>query len=485
MNYVLGIDQSTQGTKVLALDEEGKVAAKTSRPHRQLVSTQGWVSHDLEEIYQNLLACVREVIAELDGPIAAVGISNQRETSAIWHEDGTSWAPAVVWQCARAAEIAQRHAPDADLIQARTGLRLSPFYPAAKLQWLLENERPNPKDLRMGTVDAYLIYRLTGGRSYRTDASNASRTQLYNLRERCWDGELCELFGIERDLLPEITDSNANFGETDFEGILPAPVPIRAAMGDSHAALFGQGCHRAGSIKATYGTGSSVMMNTGERIFTDEALSSSVAFQLSGVTSYCLEGNINYSGAVFTWLRDDLGLISGPEEVEGHMARANPLDETVLVPAFTGLSAPYWDSAARAAFVNMSRTTGRSELVNAAAQSVAQQVCDVVERMRAVTSQDIPVLMADGGPTANAALMQLQSDLCGCTLAVPAREELSAIGAAGLAGISSGAINEVQLFAASPRSTYTPHMDQMREALRGRWKRAVSCVLTEKGVYTA
>lgn len=481
MNYVLGIDQSTQGTKVLALNEEGNIAAKASRPHRQLVSSQGWVSHDLEEIYQNLLACVREVAVALDGKITAVGLSNQRETSAVWRGDGTPWAPAVVWQCARATEIARRHAPDAAPIQARTGLRLSPFYPAAKLRWLLENEKPDQNDLRMGTVDTYLIYRLTGGRSYLTDASNASRTQLYNLRERCWDAGLCELFGVEMNLLPEIADSNADFGETDFEGILPHPVPIRAAMGDSHAALFGQGCHRAGSIKATYGTGSSVMMNTGERIFTDEALSSSVAFQLSGVTSYCLEGNINYSGAVFTWLRDDLGLIDRPEEVEGHMARANPLDETVLVPAFTGLSAPWWDSGARAAFVNMSRTTGRSELVRAAAESVAQQVCDVVERMRAVTSQDIPVLMADGGPTANASLMQLQSDLCGCTLAVPAREELSAIGAAYLAGISAGMLDETRLFAHPPRCSYAPRMEQeKRDALRGRWTRAVSCVLTEK-----
>lgn len=483
MNYVLGIDQSTQGTKVLVLDAQGKIAGMASRPHRQIISPEGWVSHDLDEIYRNVIICVKDAVAAAGidpGEVAGVGISNQRETTAIWHRDGTPYAHAVVWQCARAADIAQRHAADAALIQERTGLRLSPFYPAAKLQWLMENALPDRRagDLRMGTIDCFLVDRLTKGKSYTTDATNASRTQLYNLREGCWDADLCNLFGVEIGQLPEIMDSNADFWKTDFEGVLPHPVPIRAVMGDSHAALYGQGCHTPGSVKATYGTGSSVMMNTGITIFSDSTLASSVAFQINGITSYCLEGNINYSGAVMTWLKDDLKLFATIEEAEELATQANPQDHTVLIPAFTGLSAPYWNSSVQAAFLFMSRTTGQAELVRAAVNSIAHQVTDVLEQMRKVASIPISHLMVDGGPTANQYLMQFQSDLLGCSVSVPAQKELSAIGAARLAAVTLGVMDPDVMTQDADRRRYEPQMDEaVRQEHRTRWEKAVGLLL--------
>ena len=363
MKTVLAIDQSTQGTKALLLDEEGRVIARAAMPHRQIVDGQGYISHDLDEIWQNVLLVARECVGENAASVKAVGISNQRETSCMWNDEGPL-ADAVVWQCARAKGISDALAPYADLVRERTGLPLSPYFPAAKYAWLLRNTEKSGK-VRLGTVDSFLVWKLTG--NFYTDYSNASRTQLFDLHTLQWDEELCRLFGVPVEALPEVKDSDGVFGYTDLGGLFPQKVPVCGVLGDSHAALFAEGCLAAGQLKVTYGTGSSVMMNVGEKFVESRCgLASSLAWKRKGKVSYVLEGNINYSCAVITWLKDDLGLLNDAKEAGVLAAEANERDETVLIPAFSGLSAPYWKPEARAAILNMTRTTGKREICRAA-----------------------------------------------------------------------------------------------------------------------
>lgn len=327
---------------------------RTDCAHRQIINEKGWVSHDPEEIYQNVLKVTQELLDGIDKScVAGVGISNQRETTLAWNRiSGKPYGQAVVWQCARASQICEREYIKllAEKIRQKTGMNLSPYFPAAKLAWLLENEEgamqaAQKHEICHGTIDSWLVYKLTGKKEYRTDYSNASRTQLFNIFELKWDKELCYLFGIDPTNLAEVTDSDACFGETDFEGILPKKVPIHSVMGDSHGALLGQGCLQPGSIKATYGTGSSIMMNIGEKpIISTHGVVTSLAWKIGGSVKYVLEGNLNYTGAVITWLKDDLELIYSASETEDLARRAIKEDKLYLVPAFSGLGAPYWDS---------------------------------------------------------------------------------------------------------------------------------------------
>lgn len=505
--YVLGIDQSTQGTKLLLFDEKGKVVRRVDRPHRQIVNGQGWVSHDMDEVYANILSAVKELMeaTKIDAmELAAVGISNQRETTVAWDSEGKPCCPAIVWQCSRAVDVAESvagltlddqhrvfdgaHADSAgtciraaDYIQDVTGLPLSPFFSAAKMRYLLENDCKDVpiERLHMGTVDSYLVYRLTGGKVFATDASNASRTQLMELDRVCWSREVCDIFGIPMQVLPQILDSNGDFGETDFDGVLDHSVPIRCVMGDSHGALYGQHCHEPGMMKTTYGTGSSMMLNTGtERIRSRHGLAASLAWSIDGTPSYVLEGNINYTGAVISWLKDDLELIRSAKEVNELCERANPEDTTVVVPAFTGLSAPYWASDVKAAIVGMSRTTRKAELARAAVESIAQQITDVYDAMREDFGQDIPVLRADGGPTGNPYLMQFQSDMTDACVFASEAEELSAIGVAYLAGVTAGVYDKIDVFHNIAYREYHANMESAkREAKRAAWKAAVDTVL--------
>lgn len=491
MCYVIGIDQSTQGTKVVLFDQNGKILCRADRPHRQIVNAQGWVSHDMEEIYQNLLNGVKEAIMSTGidaAKIAAVGISNQRETTVAWGEDGKPFTQAVVWQCGRAKEITERMKQADPSVGERirniTGIPLSPFFPAAKMRWLLEHDLSGQKTekIRLGTVDAYLVYRLTKGKVFATDYSNASRTQLFDLRRLAWSKEVCGLFGVPMEMLPEVLNSNGDFGMTDFEGILPNPVSIRGVMGDSHCALFGQGCHKKGMMKTTYGTGSSMMLNTGDQfVESRHGLATSLAWGIDGEISYVLEGNINYTGAVMSWLKDDLHMISSTGEIEPLIAQANPEDTAVVMPAFTGLGAPYWDNDARASITGMSRTTKRPEIVKAAVQSIAQQITDVFEAMEMDYGDTITQLRADGGPTKNRYLMQYQSDMTDRQVLVSQTEELSAIGAAYLAGMAAGCYNGDRIFSNIAYTSFQPRMSaEKRKGCRGRWKDAVRQVLTGK-----
>lgn len=484
MPYILGIDQSTQGTKAILVDEWGEITGRSDRSHRQIINGQGWVSHDLEEIYKNVIASAREVIENTGidkADIKAVGISNQRETTAIWDKDGTPLNHAVVWQCSRAKEISQQAQSFEAEIKRKTGLHLSPYFPAAKMAWLLRNTEGVQKtgdNVRLGTMDSWLIYSLTHGESFKTDYSNASRTQLFHIGKLKWDEEICRIFQISMKLLPEVCNSNSVFGMTDLEGVLDNPVPVHSAIGDSHAALFGQGCHRSGMIKTTYGTGSSIMMNTGENcVSSRHGLVTSLAWGIDGKVNYVLEGNINYTGAVLTWLKDDVKLIETPAETEEAARAANPSDNTVLVPAFSGLSAPYWNDNAKAMLYGMTRTTGKNEIIKAALESIALQIQAVLAAMEKDSGMKIQELRVDGGPTKNKYLMQLQSDLADISVAIAEAEELSALGAAYLAGIGVGLYKKEKIFADKERKVYYPKMsgDKRREKLDN-WRRAIELV---------
>ncbi len=486
--YVLGIDQSTQGTKALLFDEEGQLLCRSDLPHRQIIDERGWVEHDLEEIYRNTVQVVKNLVEKAGinkSELAVVGISNQRETAACWNKrTGKPMYNAVVWQCARGAAICEELEKKgfAPAVKERTGLPLSPYFSAAKLAWIFRNvggvqEMAEKGEIACGTIDSWLVYRLTGGRCFRTDYSNASRTQLFNIRTLCWDGELLKLFGINRSCMAEVTDSDGDYGMTDFDGYLDQPIPIRGVLGDSHGALFGQGCLEKGMVKATYGTGSSIMMNIGENpVFSDLGVVTSLAWSMSGRVNYVLEGNINYTGAVITWLQKDLKLIASAGETEALAKNAHSEDTTYLVPAFSGLGAPYWDSRAKAMICGMTRTTGKAEIVKAALDCIAYQIADIITAMSEASGVKIGELRVDGGPTKNAYLMQFQSDILDIPVKIPDAEELSGIGAAYAAGISAG-IYSWEIFGRTKRTAYSPDMEEtVRRARYCGWKEAVQMV---------
>jgi glycerol kinase len=482
--FILAIDQSTAGTKALVFDSEGVIVSRCDKAHEQKISGRGWVSHDPEEIYRNTIAACAETIrvAGIDAAaIAGIGISNQRETALVWErESGRPIYDAVVWQCSRGEgickAIAENHPAAGESIRRRTGLRLSPYFSAAKIAWILDHSgQKGGKSLCAGTIDSWLIYKLTG--NFRTDYSNASRTQLFNINSLQWDDEICGIFGIEPEILAEVGDSNSLFGMTGIEGLLPRPVPIHAAMGDSHAALFGQGCLEKGMGKVTYGTGSSVMINSGSRPVFCKNVVTSLAWGINGRVDYVLEGNINYSGAVIKWLIEDLGLIGSAKEAGALAARANRDDAAYLVPAFSGLGAPYWKAGAKAALSGMSRTTGKAEIVKAAEDSIAYQIADVVNTAQKEGGLALTELRADGGAAQDAYLMQFQSDILNLPVAACEHGELSAIGAAWMAGMALG-IYPPGLQGAMKRRRYTPLMDACeRERRLSGWREAVAKII--------
>ena len=489
--YIISIDQSTQGTKALLFDESGSLLKRTDKSHEQIINEKGWVSHDPAEIYQNTVEVIKRLVEESGiqkEKVVGLGISNQRETTLAWDKlTGEPIGHAIVWQCARATEICERveHKGEAENIRRKTGINLSPYFPASKLAWILENvegakAKADKGEICHGTVDSWLVYRLTGGKSYKTDYSNASRTQLFNIFDLKWDEEICGLFGIDPANLAEVVDSDSNFGETDVEGLFPKPIPIHGVLGDSHGSLFGQGCLKSGMIKSTYGTGSSIMMNIGEKpVLSTHGVVTSLAWSMSGKVNYVLEGNLNYPGATITWLKDDLKLIASPAETEKLAREAVSDDSLYLIPAFSGLGAPYWDSRAAAAIVGMTRTTGKAEVVRAGVECIAYQITDIVKAMSEDAGVTVSELRVDGGPTKNAYLMQFQSDIARACVQVPDSEELSGIGPAYAAGLALGVWDE-KIFEKLKRIKYEPKMDeQLRDRKYQGWLSAVQRILTK------
>lgn len=489
MKYLLGIDQSTQGTKVVLVNEQGKIAKKVSKNHRQIISKLGYVSHDLNEIRDNIYFLVKKILKDTvvnPEDIVGLGITNQRETATAWsRKTGEPLSYAVVWQCSRAKQICSEIEKTgvSNKVYCKSGIPLSPYFTAAKFAWLLQNidevkKAAEVNDLCLGTVDSWLIYQLTNGDSFKTEPSNASRTQLMNIDTDQWDKELIDIFGIPVNALPQIVDSNSKFGMTDFNGILNHKIPIYGVLGDSQAALYGQRCTHVGDVKSTYGTGSSIMMNIGaEPVASKNGLMTSLAWQIDGKSTYVLEGNVNYSGAVVKWLRDDLGLFHNDSETVAMAEKANNEDKTYLVPAFTGLGAPYWNDNATGIIVGMTRNTRKNEIVRAGLQSIAYQINDVLQAMKNDVGNSCKVLKVDGGATANKYLMQFQCDLLQANIEIPNVEELSVLGSVFLAGLQIGVLNEESLKKSIQYDVFKPKMNKSKRQIQiNGWRKAVSMI---------
>ena len=491
MKAILSIDQSTSGTKGLVWDERGALLARADVPHRQITNAQGWVEHDLMEIYHNTLKAARLALEKsgVDArDITVIGISNQRETAACW--DRKTRKPlynAIVWQCARAVDVVDsvRQAGLADEVRKRTGLQLSPYFSAAKFGWMVRRvpevaEAKECGTLCCGTIDSWLIYNLTG--EFKVDYSNASRTQLLNLRTLGWDAEIAAAFGLDITCLPKPCDSDSLFGYTDFGGLFPHLVPIHGVMGDSHAALFGNCCWEPGTAKATYGTGSSVMMNAGKICpEPNEGVAASLAWGMNGSVSYVLEGNINYTGAVIKWLVDDIALLPDAKSAGRLAETVENTGGVYLVPAFSGLGAPYFNNNARAAFLGMNRSTMRAHLVRAAEECIAYQVRDVIEAINCSSGKSISVLRVDGGPSKDTFLMQFQADMLNIPLEISEREELSGFGAAACAAIGAGLSDRESFFSVQQRNQIAPRMSAEHcETLYCGWKKAVATISKER-----
>lgn len=485
MKYILAIDQSTSGTKALLFDEDARLIGRSDLPHKQKISENGWVAHDPMEIWENTKGVARAIIEKTGinkDEVIGIGISNQRETALVWDRDtGLPVYDAIVWQCARGAKICEGLSDYAEMVREHTGLRLSPYFSAAKIAWVLQNAGDlSGRHLCCGTIDSWLVFKMTHGKEFRCDYSNASRTQLFNIRTLSWDSEICSIFGIDPETLPTVTDSDGLYGYTDLDGYFSKEIPIHGVLGDSHGALFGQGCLTPGMIKATFGTGSSVMMNIGEKpIFSDAGIVTSLAWSMGGKVNYVLEGNINYTGSVIKWLVDDVKLLGASRESGEFAAKANPEDTTYLVPAFSGLGAPYWDSEAKAAIVGMTRSTGKAEIVKAAEECIAYQITDLVLLMQQESGLPITEIRVDGGPTKDKYLMQFQSDMLSIPVAVPKNEELSGIGAAYAAGFALGLWDQ-SVYEKEERTRYLSKVDEYSRKKRyDGWKAAVASVLTK------
>lgn len=488
---LLTIDQSTSGTKALVIDRNGRVLASSSTEHRQYYPRPGWVEHDPEEIYENAKAAIREAM-RLAGVtpdrLAALTVTNQRETAVLWDAStGKAVCRAVVWQCQRTADMCEKLKKDGHepFVRAKTGLMLDPYFSATKWKWMLDHV-PEAQaamakgTLRAGTVDSWLVWKLTGGKVHATDYTNASRTSLFNIFSGAWDESLCELFGVPMELLPGVKPSDAIFGHTEDRDLFDVRVPVTGVIGDSQAALLGQLCLEPGMAKATYGTGTSVLLNVGAKpVPAGDGLAVTIAWGLGGAITYALEAIIRTTGDTIKWVRDNLGLFSTFEEMDRLVAQVPDNEGVYLVPAFVGLGAPYWDPHARAAITGLSRASGRAHIVRAALESIAYQVCDAVAFMQRETGVAIRELRADGGASRNETLMQLQADLLDKPVIASQVAELSAMGSAYAGGLGVGFWPSVEaLPGLSGGRRYEPRMDAAeRRRLTEGWKNAVLSVL--------
>ena len=478
MKYIAAVDQSTSASKAFLVDERGEIARRASRPHRQYYPAPGRVEHDAQEIFENVCAIIDEVTDGISaGDIAALALTNQRETTVIWDRKiGVPVCPAVVWQDTRGEALCRELEAQGEKVRLLTGSALSPYLPASKIGVLLRENpdlrrRAEAGELCMGTIESYLAFRLGG--KFVTDVSNASRTQLFDINRLAFSDELTGLFGIPGALLPEkVLPSDGSFGE--YRGI-----PITGVLGDSFATLFGQGCQTPGTAKVSYGTGTSVMVNIGEKpLVLKSGLTTAVAYGFEGKVAYEIEGNITCSGDTLMWLKDGLNLFSSLDELEA-LARSVPDALGVqLVPAMAGLGAPFFDTDARALIRGMTRGTTRAHIARAALESMAQRVADVFEVIRADSGFDVTRLMADGGGSRNTLLMQMQADLADCELCCAQASELSALGAAYMAGLATGVYKSFDDIPARHLEgrRYAPEMDAATRAkMRADWAKAIAC----------
>ena len=481
--YIMAFDAGTTSNRCILFDRQGNICSSAQKEFTQIFPRPGWVEHDAREIWATQLGVAVEAMGKIGASaagIAAIGITNQRETAVIWDKaTGEPVCNAIVWQCRRTSAYcdalkAQGHAPG-----QRTGLVADAYFSGPKIKWILDNvpgARQRAGELLFGTVETWLIWKLTGGRVHVTDYSNASRTMLFNINTLDWDQEILDRMDIPRSMLPQARPSSCVYGETD-PSFFGAPIPIAGAAGDQQAALFGQTCFRPGQAKNTYGTGCFLLMNTGEKpVFSRNGLVTTIAWGLDGTVQYALEGSIFVAGAAIQWLRDEMRLIDSAADSEYHAGKVKDTAGCYVVPAFTGLGAPHWDQYARGAIVGLTRGVNKDHIIRATLESIAYQVSDVLDAMRADSGIALASLKVDGGASANNVLMQIQADILQTAVNRPVCVETTALGAAYLAGLAVGfwsGLEDVERNWAVDR-TFTPAIapGERAEKLRG-WRSAV------------
>lgn len=491
--YILAFDSGTTSVRCILFDKNGTVCSVAQHEFCQIFPKAGWVEHDAEEIWRTQLLAAREAMANCKATaseIAAIGITNQRETAVVWDKNtGKPVYNAIVWQCRRTADFCNslKEQGYTDLICEKTGLVPDAYFSGAKVRWILDNvegarEKAERGELLFGTIDSWLIWKLCGG-VHVTDVSNASRTMLFNINTLSWDEELCRIVGVPLSMLPAVKPSSSIYGESVPE-LLGGAIPVAGACGDQQSALFGQCCFSKGDVKNTYGTGCFMLMNTGERpVASKNGLVSTVAWQLSGERAvYALEGSVFVAGAAIQWLRDEMKLISSSAESETVARQVSDTNGCYLVPAFVGLGAPYWNQEARGIITGLTRGTGRAHIVRAALESMAYQSTDVLSSMKEDCGFDIGMLRVDGGASANNFLMQFQSDVADLRVVRPASVETTSLGAAFLAGLATGFWKDCtelsSLLEKSGRSFFDPQIDcETRNALLCGWHDAVKRAL--------
>lgn len=486
--YVLALDQSTSGTKAMIVNRYGDIISKAAIEHRQYYPKPGWVEHNPMEIYSNakrLLTNVITMTALKPCDMDVLAITNQRETILIWDKNtGMPVYNAIVWQCRRTAELCEEYKNKGleKIVEDKTGLLLDPYFSATKIKWILDNvegvkEKAKSGQLLLGTIDSWLIWKLTGGRVHATDYTNASRTLLFNIHTLHWDKELLNLFEIPENMLPEIKSSNDTFGYTDENEILNLKIPISGVIGDSQGALFGQNCFESGMVKATYGTGSSIMMNIGEHFKkAEQGLVTSVAWGISGKVEYVLEGIVHCTGDALKWVKDDLGLFNSFDEAQEMVETLDSNEGVYMVPAFVGLGIPYWDSKARASIIGMSRGTKKAHVIRAAIESTAYQIKDAIDTMIAASGIMPKELRVDGGPTRDNFLMQFQADMLEFQVVSTEISELSSMGSVYLAGMAIALWKDKEEISKLRKECkiYNPNMDDLtRNKYIEGWKLAV------------
>ncbi len=492
MTFILAIDQGTTSSRAILFDAEMQAVASAQQEFTQIYPQAGWVEHDPEEIWSTTLGVCQKVLADHNvalSDVAGIGITNQRETTLIWDKStGKAIYNAIVWQDRRTASIcdALRDAGHEDMVRAKTGLLLDPYFSGTKVKWILDQvpgsrDRAAAGELLFGTVDSFLIWRLTGGASHVTDATNAARTLMYDIHAGQWSADTCGMLDIPQEMLPEVKDSAADFGTTD-PAVFGGVVPILGVAGDQQAATVGQACFAPGMLKSTYGTGCFALLNTGDTpVPSQNRMLTTIAYQLDGKPTYALEGSIFIAGAAVQWLRDGLGIIQNASETGELATQADPGQDVLLVPAFTGLGAPYWKPDCQGAVFGLTRNSGPAEFARAALQSVAYQTRDLWEAMRADWDGDSQVtLRVDGGMSASDWAMQSLSDLLGAAVDRPVMQETTALGAAWLAGMKAGVYPDQAGFSKTWAldRTFTPTLAEAeRAAAYDRWKRAVQAVI--------
>ncbi|MGI5880462.1 MAG: glycerol kinase GlpK [Syntrophomonadaceae bacterium] len=493
MRYLLSIDQGTTGTTVLILDSAGNIISRAYREFTQYYPAPGWVEHDPQEIWAVTLSTATQAIMQANitsRDIYAIGITNQRETSLLWdRHTGLPVSNAIVWQCRRTTPICEqmKNAGMENTIRRKTGLVIDAYFSATKIAWILENipgsrSRAEQGELIFGTIDTWLLWKLTGGKVHVTDCSNASRTMLYNIHELEWDKEILTYFDIPESVLPSVKSSSEVYGYTDPD-LLGAEIPIAGMAGDQQAALFGQTCFDAGTAKNTYGTGCFLLLNTGNQaVESRHGLLTTIAWNVNDQVSYALEGSVFIAGAAIQWLRDELGMIKNSAESEVLAASLTSNEGVYLVPAFTGMGAPYWDMHARGTITGLTRGSNRAHFARAALEAIAYQTYDVLEAMTGDAGVSLKVLHVDGGASVNNFLMQFQSDILNVKVDRPVITDSTAIGAAYLAGLGSGFWQHPDQLRSMRKldRCFSPVIEdsERRERLQG-WQKAVNCTLAQ------